>query len=196
MKYSLLVLLCFLGVILCDIQGFTVQSLKDSYKQAIPYIKAFYKKTLNLARTTQLSGIVLYNYMLGEDNIEFRIDSGIVHKKNKKIKLSLQGRGYLIKSTFKEYTNFSAKLNNVKYELSYSINAQKLENGKYEVIYRKAGETSFTYDISRVSSKFNGLSDLETQLKNQVNSLNFAPYKDYLKKIAELILETLPNYLK
>ena len=196
MKYSLLVLLCFLGVILCDIQGFTVQSLKDSYRDAIPFIKAFYKKSLTLAKTTQLSSITLNNYMLGENNIEFAIDSGIVHIKFQKIKLTLQGRGYLLKSAFKEFTNFSAKLSNVKYELSYSINAKKLETGKYEVKYTKTGESSLSYDISRVSSKFNGLSDLEAQLKNQVNSISYTPYKDYLKKIAQLILETLPNYFK
>ena len=196
MKYSTLVFLSFLSVILCDIQGFTVQSLKDSYRDAIPFIKAFYKKTFSLARTTQLSGITLTNHMLTENNIEFKIDTGIVHFKFQKIALTVQGRGYLIKSAFKEFTNFSAKLNNVKYELSYSLNAKKIENGKYEVKYTKTGESSLSYDISRVSSKFNGLSDLEDQLKNQVNSLNYTPYKDYLKKIAELVLDTLPNHFK
>ena len=196
MKYFSLVFLCFLGVILCDIQGFTVQSLKDSFRQAIPYIKVFYKNELSLARTSQLSSITLYNHLLNENNIEFKIDNGIVHITFRKIKLKLQGRGYLIKSEFKEFTNFAAILSNVKYELAYSINAKKLETGKFEVKYNKVGESLFSYDISRVSSKFNGLSDLEAQLKNQVNSLNYTPYKEYLQKIAQLILETLPTFLK
>ena len=196
MKYFSLVFLCFLGVILCDIQGFTVQSLKDSFKQAIPYIKVFYKNELSLARTSQLSKITLFNQLLNENNIEFRIENGIVHIKFQKIKLKLQGRGYFIKSEFKEFTNFGAILSNVKYELAYSINAKKLETGKFEVKYNKVGESLFSYDISRVSSKFNGLSDLEAQLKNQVNSLNYTPYKNYLQKIAQLILETLPTFLK
>jgi len=196
MKYFSLVFLCFLGVILCDIQGFTVQSLKDSFRQAIPYIKVFYKNELSLARTSQLSKITLFNQLLNENNIEFRIENGIVHIKFQKIKLKLQGRGYFIKSEFKEFTNFGAILSNVKYELAYSINAKKLETGKFEVKYNKVGESLFSYDISRVSSKFNGLSDLEAQLKNQVNSLNYTPYKNYLQKIAQLILETLPTFLK
>ncbi len=196
MKYFSLVFFCFLGVILCDIQGFTVQSLKDSFRQAIPYIKVFYKNELSLARTSQLSKITLFNQLLNENNIEFRIENGIVHIKFQKIKLKLQGRGYFIKSEFKEFTNFGAILSNVKYELAYSINAKKLETGKFEVKYNKVGESLFSYDISRVSSKFNGLSDLEAQLKNQVNSLNYTPYKNYLQKIAQLILETLPTFLK
>lgn len=196
MKYFSLVFLCFLGVILCDIQGFTVQSLKDSFRQAIPYIKVFYKNELSLARTSQLSKITLFNQLLNENNFEFRIENGIVHIKFQKIKLKLQGRGYFIKSEFKEFTNFGAILSNVKYELAYSINAKKLETGKFEVKYNKVGESLFSYDISRVSSKFNGLSDLEAQLKNQVNSLNYTPYKNYLQKIAQLILETLPTFLK
>jgi len=196
MKYFSLVFFCFLGVILCDIQGFTIQSLKDSFRQAIPYIKVFYKNELSLARTSQLSKITLFNQLLNENNIEFRIENGIVHIKFQKIKLKLQGRGYFIKSEFKEFTNFGAILSNVKYELAYSINAKKLETGKFEVKYNKVGESLFSYDISRVSSKFNGLSDLEAQLKNQVNSLNYTPYKNYLQKIAQLILETLPTFLK
>ena len=132
--------------------------------------------------------------MLSENNVNFKFYNGDLHIKFVNIHLSVTGRGFIKKSCLKEYTNFNAKCN-FSYELRYWFYLTKLEKGKYKVDYSLRG-TTFGIHLDRLTSKFDGLADIEKQLNGAFISINFTPYQNYLNKIATLILETVPNYLK
>ena len=188
-------LFCLLSVILCDTHGVTVEALKASFKDGLNFIKAFHKKTYNLGKIG-VTRATLTNPLLTEKNIDFKVESGLVRVLFQNIKLTLSGSAKIQKSQFKEYTNFGAHLESFKYELGYTVSSNKLTTGHYEVKYSKTSETGPSFNIVKLTSKFTGLPDIDEQLKNKIKALDFTPYKEYLKKIANLALETLPNHMK
>ena len=194
MIYFSLVLLCFFGSLICDIQEIAMESLKESYKDALPFIQAFHKDTLSLNRTSQLSDIILYNSMLSENSVNFKFENDFLHIEFLNVQLSVTGRAFIKESGLKQYTNFNAKLGNFSYDLKYWFSVTKLETGKYEVYYSLKG-SSFGFHLDRLTSKIYGLADAEKKLNGAFLSIDFIPYQNYLVKIAELILETLPDYL-
>ena len=192
---SLLVLFCLLSVILCYTIGITDKELKASFKDSLSFIKAFHKKTYSLGKGV-LTGVTLTNPILTENNVDFKVETEHVRVIFQNIKLTLSGGGKVKKSTVNEFTKFSADLENFKYEVKFSVSSKKLETGKYEVKFSKTAESTPTFKITKLTSKFTGLTDIEEQLKNNVKGLDFTPYKNYLNKIASLVIETLPFHMK
>ena len=192
---SLLVLFCLLSVIICDTTGITVQALKDSFKESLPFVKAFHKPTISLGKGA-LTGLTLKNPLLTEKNADFKVENGHVTVTFHNIKFTLQG-GAKVKGTHSsEYTRVTADIENFKFEIGYSVSSKKLSTGKYEVKSTKATESNPTYKLVKISSKFNGMATMEEQIKNKFKNLDFTPYKTYLVKIANLVLETLPSHMK
>lgn len=192
---SLLVLFCLLSVILCDTTGVTKEALKASFEGGLNFMKAFHKTTYTLGKGI-FNKYTLTNPLLAEENIDFKVENGLVRVIFQNIKLTLSGSATIRKSQFFQTTSVGATLDSTKYELGYTFSSTKLADGKYEVKFSKASESEFTYKIARLTSKFSGLTDLEDQLKARIQKLDFTVYKDYLKKIANLVLETLPSYMK
>ena len=56
-------------------------------------------------------------------------------------------------------------------------------------------ESQITYNVFRVTM-LRGPKEEENNIKAQIRSLNFSPFKSHLKKMSGLILETLKNRLK
>ena len=192
---SLLVLFCLLSVILCDTTGITTTALKSSFKDGLAFMKAFHKKTYTLGRLFTNS-YTLTNPILTENNADFKVENGLVRVIFQNINLKLNGYTQIKKSEFRETTNVGALLENARFEIGYTVSSNKLSTGKYEVKYSKVSESALTFKIVKLTSKFNGLTDIEEQLKAKINSLDFASYKNYLVKIANLVIETLPNHMK
>ena len=192
---SLLVLFCLLNVILCYTIGITDKELKASFKDSLTFIKAFHTKTYSIGKGV-LTAVTLTNPVLTENNVNFKVETQHVKVIFQNIKLTLSGGGKVKKSTFNEFTKFSADLENFKYEVKFSVASKKLETGKYEVKFSKTAESTPTFKITKLTSKFTGLTDIEEQLKNNVKGLDFTPYKNYLNKIASLVIETLPSHMK
>lgn len=192
---SFLVLFCLLSVILCDTTGVTVQALKASFKEGLSFMKAFHQKTYGLGKNI-LTRVILTNPLLTENNVDFKVESGLVRVIFQNIRLQLSGNAKIKKSQFTQYTSVGAILDNAKFEIGYTVSSNKLSTGKYEVKFSKTSESALTYKITKLTSKFNGLADIEEQLKTKIQSLDYSPYKNYLVKIANLVLETLPNHMK
>ena len=192
---SLLVLFCLLSVILCDTTGITVEALKASFKDGLSFMKAFHQKTYNLGKTN-INKATLTNPLLTEQNVDFKVEKGLVRVIFQNIKLQLSGSTSVQKSQFVQYTNLGAILDSTKFEIGYTVSSTKLSTGKYEVKFSKTSQSEFTYKISKLTSKFTGFPDIEEQLKTKIKKLDFTPYKNYLVKIANLVLETLPNHMK
>ena len=192
---SLLVLFCLLSVILCDTTGITTQALKSSFKDGLSYIKAFHTKFYTLGKGI-LTKVTLTNPLLTENNVDFKIENGHVKVIFQNMKLTLSGNAKIKKSQFTELTKFGAHLENTKFEVTYNVSSQKLSSGKYEVKFSKTFESALTFKVAKLTSKFTGLTDIEDQLKTKIIALDFTAYKNDLVKIANLVLETLPNHMK
>ena len=192
---SLLVLFCLLSVILCDTTGITVQALKASFKDGLSFMKAFHKKSYTLGKGI-LTRVTLSNPLLTENNVDFKVENGHVKVIFQNMKPTLSGNAKIKKSEFAELTKFGAHLENTKFEVTYSVSSQKLSSGKYEVKFSKTSESPLSFKITKLTSKFTGLTDIEEQLKSKINAIDFTPYKNDLVKIANLVLETLPNHMK
>ena len=192
---SLLVLFCLLSVILCDTTGITVQALKASFKDGLSFMKAFHKKSYTLGKGI-LTRVTLSNPLLTENNVDFKVENGHVKVIFQNMKPTLSGNSKIKKSQFAELTKFGAHLENTKFEVTFSVSSQKLSTGKFEVKFSKTSESAFTFKITKLTSKFTGLPDIEDQLKTKINALDFTAYKNDLVKIANLVLETLPTHMK
>lgn len=192
---SLLVLFCLLNVIFCYTLGITPKECKDSFKDGLGFIKAFHKTTYSLGKGA-LSSVALTTPILTENNVDFKVETEHIRVIFQNLKLSLSGITKIKKSDFNEITKVGAVLENFKYEVKFSVASKKLETGKYEVKSSKTEESTPTFKITKLTSKFTGMNDLEEQLKNKIKNLDFTPYKAYLNKIASLVIETLPSHMK
>ena len=192
---SLLVLFCLLSVILCDTTGITTIALKSSFKDGLTFMKAFHKSTYFLGKSL-LNSYTLTTPTLKENNADFKVENGLVRVIFQNINLKISGNTVIKKSDFKQYTNVGATLENARFEIGYTVSSNKLSTGNYEVKYSKTSESTLTFKITKLTSKFTGLTDIEEQLKSKINNIDFTPYKNYLIKIANLVVETLPNHMK
>ena len=192
---SLLVLFCLLSVILCDTTGITTTALKSSFKDGLTFMKAFHKSTYILGKSL-LNSYTLTNPILKENNADFKVENGLVRVIFQNINLKISGNTVIKKSDFKQYTNVGATLENARFEIGYTVSSNKLSTGNYEVKYSKTSESTLTFKITKLTSKFTGLTDIEEQLKSKINNIDFTPYKNYLIKIANLVIENLPNHMK
>jgi len=192
---SLLVLFCLLNATLCYTLGITPKECKASFKDGLGFIKAFHKTTYYLGKGG-LSGAVLTTPILTENNVDFKVETEHIRVIFQNINLSISGVTRVKKSDFNEFTKVGAVLENFKYEVKFSVVSKKLETGKYEVKSSKTEESTPSFKITKFTSKFTGMTDLEEQLKNKIKNLDFTPYKAYLNKIASLVIETLPSHMK
>jgi len=117
---SLLVLFCLLSVTLCYTIGITANELKASLEDSLPSIKAFHKRTYSLGKGV-LTGAILTNPILTENNFDFKVETEHVKVILQNIKLTLSGGAQVKKSV---YTKISAILENFGYEV-YSVSLQK-----------------------------------------------------------------------
>ena len=68
------------------------------------------------------------------------------------------------------------------------------DNGKQDLYFNSMSESEISFNIFKVS--INSSYEDEQFLKSSIPSLDFYKFKQYLKKISSLILETIKNRLK
>jgi hypothetical protein len=199
-SYSLLILFFFLQTLICDEAGVTQKSLQDALITSLPYIKSFHQKSFHLLGDETLMYVNLYTTPINSNNVQFIIDENrILHIKFINVKGELKGYTYSQdkKRIFRSISPFTMELNNISLEEKYSIESTKKNDGKYDVKFKSIDidNSSVSYNIIKFTMK-NYSEDSELFTRSKIKYLNFNPFKQYLQKISELILETLQNKLK
>ena len=199
-SYSLLILFFFLQTLICDEAGVTQKSLQDALITSLPYIKSFHQKSFHLLGDETLMHVNLYTTPINSNNVQFIIDENrILHIKFINVKGELKGYTYFQdkKRIYRGISPFTMELNNISLEEKYSIESTKKNDGKYDVKFKSIDNdsSSVSYNIKKFTMK-NYSEDSESFTRCKIKYLNFNPFKQYLQKISELILETLQNKLK
>jgi hypothetical protein len=135
------------------------------------------------------------------DNIQFRFDDyGLLHIKFVNLKATLTGK-YIFRLGFVGIgIDFTAQLSNFNWEQVFVVAKKDLGNGKLDIKFKPTEESAVNFNIFRFTSKRQNFEDfkfpLEQSIKNKLKTLDFTPVKAQLKKVAQLILETLQSDLK
>jgi len=80
------------------------------------------------------------------------------------------------------------------------LQKKELGNGKLDIKFKPTEESAVNFNIFKFTSKRQNFEDLklpiEQGIKFNLKKLDFTPVKNQLKKVAQLILETLQSDLK
>ena len=197
--FQILVVLCIFQILICEKPGVNQESLQAAFTTSLPFIKSFHPSPFSLSGATSLSGVKISYTEINTKNIQFRFDEyGLLHLKFVNLKCGLTGSFSLGTGKgirFNTFKSFSAKLSNVSWDETYAVESTKRVDGKYDVKFKSMAESSLTFNVNRLVIS-NASADQIIQAKNQINRLNYTPFKNHLKKISGLILETLKNRLK
>ena len=132
-------------------------------------------------------------------NIQFRFDDfGLLHIKYVNLKIKITGTSRVSIIAFRLSSNFNAELSNFSWEQIYAVKVNDKGNGKVELKNTKTSEGEANYNVNKLTlqanSKVSG-KELETNVKAQIKLLNLDPLKQQLRKVTDLILETLQTDL-
>ena len=196
--YSMLIVLCFFQVLICDNEGITEQSLQEAFKTSLPYIKSFHPKYISLTDSI-LNSLQLSYTELTSSNVQFKFDDmGLLHIKFVNLKGKIRGNTMTQKSKklhwMKILAPFIAELSNIGWEETYSVKSKKNADGKYDVRIKSITETPISYNIFKFTM-YDGTDEEQIRTKVQIKNLNFTPFKNYLKKISGAILDNLQKKL-
>ena len=196
--YSMLIVLCFFQVLICDNEGITEQSLQEAFKTSLPYIKSFHPKYISLTDSI-LNSLQLSYTELTSSNVQFKFDEmGLLHIKFVNLKGKIRGNTMTQKSKkfywMKVLAPFIAELSNIGWEETYSVKSKKNADGKYDVRIKSITETPISYNIFKFTM-YDGTDEEQIRTKVQIKNLNFTSFKNYLKKISGAILDNLQKKL-
>ena len=195
--FSLLVSFCLFQALICATLEVNEQTLKNAASKSLPFVKVFHQDTLNIENKGLLHGITLKYPVLTVGNMQFKFDEfGLLHIKYLNLRLQISGKNRAQLGHFNFESKFDAELNNFNWEQIFAIKLNDKGNGKVEINYTKTSESDVNFNISKfntkVQSKYN-IRDLDNSVKNQIRQLNFNPLKEQLRKITQLIFDTLQN---
>jgi hypothetical protein len=197
--FSILIILCIFQILICEKPGINQESLQAAFTTSLPFIKSYHPSPFLLYGSKLLSNVRLSYTEINTQNIQFRFDEfGLLHLKFVNLKCKLTGSFSLGKARgirFNTFKSFSSELSNVNWEETYAVESTKSADGKYDVKFKSMTESSLTFNVFRLVIS-NASADQIISAKNQINRLNYSPFKNHLKKISGLILETLKNRLK
>ena len=202
MKFNsiLFITFCLLQALICSTVGLNEQSLKDAATKTLKYSRVYHQGTTKLEDKGILQN-VKFNYSpLTLDNIQFRFDEyGLLHIRFANLKATVEGNRKI--GRFTSFKVFSAKINNFSWEQVFVVSKRDLGNGKLDIKYKPTEESPVNFSItlhnqnnSPDKKKFNEA--MEKFTLASLKSLDFTPIKNQLKKVAQLILETLQSDLK
>ena len=205
MKVNLILLItfCLLQVLNCATVELNEQSLKNAAAKTLKYTRMYHQDSIKLNGIKNEKIIDLkFNFpSLTLDNIQFRFDDyGLLHIKFVNLKATLTGK-YIFRLGFVGIgIDFTAQLSNFNWEQVFVVAKKDLGNGKLDIKFKPTEESAVNFNIFRFTSKRQNFEDfkfpLEQSIKNKLKTLDFTPVKAQLKKVAQLILETLQSDLK
>ena len=195
--FSLIVTFCLLQVLMCVSMEVNEQTLKNAASKSLPFVKVFHQDTLTIENKGLLHGITIHYPVLTIGNMQFKFDEfGLLHIKYLNLRLQIFGRNRVNLARFNFESRFNAELNNFNWEQIFAVKLLDVGNGKVEIKYTKTSESEVSFNISKFNvkaeSKFN-IKDMDNTIKSQIKELNFNPLKEQLRKITQLIFDTLQN---
>ena len=195
----ILVTFCLLQALMCVSLEVTTEALTNAVKKSAPFLKVFHQETLNINPRDTLSNVKLQYSVLNPWNIQFRFDDfGLLHIKYVNLKIKITGTSRVSIIAFRLSSNFNAELSNFSWEQIYAVKVNDKGNGKVELKQTKTSEGEANYNVNKLTlqanSKVSG-KELETNVKAQIKLLNLDPLKQQLRKVTDLILETLQTDL-
>lgn len=195
--FSLIVTFCLLQVLMCVSMEVNEQTLKNAASKSLPFVKVFHQDTLTIESKGLLHGITIHYPVLTVGNMQFKFDEfGLLHIKYLNLRLQIFGRNRVNLARFNFESRFNAELNNFNWEQIFAVKLLDVGNGKVEIKYTKTSESEVSFNISKFNvkaeSKFN-IKDMDNTIKSQIKELNFNPLKEQLRKITQLIFDTLQN---
>ena len=197
---SILVTLCLLQALMCLSFEVTVESLKKAVVESVPFLKVFHPQFLKINNIEGLSNLVLKYPVLNPGDFLFRFDDyGLLHIRYHNFKLYLTGNNRAKIYSFSFSSDFSAELSNFSWEQTYAVKINDKGNGKVELKKTKISEEKINFNINKfnvqkINQKFN-IQEIETIIKSQIKLMNLEPLKAQLRRVTELILETLQSDL-
>jgi len=193
----LLITFCLLQVLNCATVGLNEQSLKNAAIKTLKYARMYHQDTIKLNDKDVFTDLKFNYSPLTSDNIQFRFDEyGLLHIKFINLKTSIKG-GYVFPVMFfKIFSEFTAQLNNFNWEQVFVVSQKDLGNGKLDIKFKSTEESSVNFSIFKYTVKNNDIKDKMKEQIIKLKTLDFTPVKTELKKVAQLILETLQSDLK
>ena len=193
----LLITFCLLQVLNCATVGLNEQSLKNAAIKTLKYARMYHQDTIKLNDKDVFTDLKFNYSPLASDNIQFRFDEyGLLHIKFINLKTSIKG-GYVFPVMFfKIFSEFTAQLNNFNWEQVFVVSQKDLGNGKLDIKFKSTEESSVNFSIFKYTVQNNDIKDKMKEQIIKLKTLDFTPVKTELKKVAQLILETLQSDLK
>ena len=202
----LLITFCLLQVLNCATDGVNEQSLKNAAAKTLKYTRMYHQDSLKLNdlkidEKSQFLELKFSYPSLTSDNIQFRFDDyGLLHIKFVNLRASITGKNYFKFGLFPIKTDFTAQLSNYNWEQVFIVAKKDLGNGKLDIKFKPTEESAVNFSVFRFTSNRQNMKDfpfpIEQSIKFKLKSLDFTPVKNQLKKVAQLILETLQSDLK
>ena len=207
MKVNLILLItfCLLQVLNCATVELNEQSLKNAADKTLKYARMYHQDSIKLNEIKnekdQLIDLKFNSPSLTLDNIQFRFDDyGLLHIKFVNLKATITGKNIFRLAFFGIGIEFTAHLSDFNWEQVFVVAKKDLGNGKLDIKFKPTEESAVNFNIFRFTSKRQNFENLklplEQNIKNKLKTLDFTPVKAQLKKVAQLILETLQTDLK
>lgn len=196
----ILVTFCLLQVLMCVSLEVTIDNLNNAVKKSAPFLKVFHQDSLSLGNRDTLSNVRLRYPVLGSGNIQFKFDDfGLLHIKYVNLRLTVSGNNRARVVNFSVSSTFNAELSNFVWEQVYAVKLNERTDGKIELKKTKTSESQINFNVNKLTSKTVNskidIKEIETNIKVQIKLLNFEPLRQQLRKITDLIFETLQSDL-
>ena len=207
MKFNsmLLIVLCLLQALNSSTVGLNEQSLKDAATKTLKYARVYHQESVKLQDKDNLHELKLNCPPLTSNNIQFRFDEyGLLHIRFVNLKTTVTGKYNYRYFVFNAKVPFTAKLNNFSWEQVFVVSKKDLGNGKLDIKFKPTEESKISYNMVLYNANNISMSNPNNKkafpylenIKNGLKDLDFTNLKNQLKKIAQLILETLQSDLK
>ena len=203
----LFIIFCLLQALNSSTVGLNEQSLKDAAVKTLKYARVYHQESIKLEDKDNFNDLKLNCPPLNINNIEFRFDEyGLLHIKFVNLKATVTGKYNYRFIFFGGVYPFTAKLNNFNWEQVFVVSKKDLDNGKLDIKFKPTEESKISYNMIIYDDKNMVMTNknIKTPLpfhfvdniKNGLKDLDFNSLKNQLKKVAQLILETLQSDLK
>ena len=208
MKFNsiLLIIFCLLQVLNSSTDGLNEQTLIDATNKILKYAKIYHEEWMNLEDKENLYDLKLYCPSLILDNIQFSFEeNGNLSIQYVNLKLVVTGK-YKYGIGFSQIVNdFRAALNNFYWNAIFEVSKEELEDGKFDVKFKQLASSAFKYDVKLLTkteyniemNNSNISLSVEDSLKELLKkNIGFNPLTNQLKKVTQLILQTIQSDLK
>ena len=196
----LLITFCLLQALNCATVGVNEQSLKNAAAKTLKYTRMYHQDSIKLNDKDQFSELKFNYPSLTSDNIQFRFDEyDLLHIKFVNLKASITGKNFIKLGFSGIITEFTAQLNYFNWEQVFIVAKKDLGNGKLDIKFKSTEESAINFNVFRFTSnrnKFKDFKPIDLSIQSKIKTFDFTPVKTQLKKVAQLILETLQSDLK